>query len=136
MNIRVFTWSKETHHRYRKADRALVVTILLIHKKLQFVLKDVLLAHIIPAVVGTVCLTKVFVSNLPFSATPDDVRTLFAGVKLDNVEIALRQNGRSKGFGFIDVACYDDMEYLLSTACQIITEERCIVLAKCLANER
>jgi RNA recognition motif-containing protein len=50
-------------------------------------------------------MSKIYVGNLPFSATEDGVRTLFAqhgtvdGVSL----IADRETGRPRGFGFVEM---------------------------------
>ena len=50
-------------------------------------------------------MTSLYVGNLPFSATEDDVEALFsqhgsvAGVKL----ISDRETGRPRGFGFVEM---------------------------------
>ena len=50
-------------------------------------------------------MTKIYVGNLPFTATEDEVRTLFAGhgtvesVALPNA----RETGRPRGFGFVQM---------------------------------
>jgi RNA recognition motif-containing protein len=49
---------------------------------------------------------KLYVGNLPYSATEDQVRALF-GQAGEIVEIALimdRETGRPKGFGFVEMA--------------------------------
>ena len=49
---------------------------------------------------------NIYVGNLPFSANDADLRTLFAGygdVKSASV-ITDRETGRSRGFGFVDLA--------------------------------
>ena len=54
-------------------------------------------------------MTKIYVGNLPFSATEDDVRALFA--QHGNVEsVALpndRETGRPRGFGFVEMSRAD-----------------------------
>lgn len=49
---------------------------------------------------------KIYVGNLPFSATEDEVRALFA--EFGDVEsVALitdRETGRPRGFGFVEMA--------------------------------
>jgi len=53
--------------------------------------------------------TKLYVGNLPFSATEDTVRALFA--TYGNVEkVALindRETGRPRGFGFVEMSSAD-----------------------------
>jgi RNA recognition motif-containing protein len=48
---------------------------------------------------------RIYVGNLPFSATEDDVRALFAehGTVLDVNLIADRDTGRPRGFGFVEM---------------------------------
>ncbi|QQR54529.1 RNA-binding protein [Candidatus Peregrinibacteria bacterium] len=57
-------------------------------------------------------LKKLFVGNLPYSATGDDLRALFAEV--GTVESAMvitdRMSGRSKGFGFVEMATLEEAE--------------------------
>ena len=54
-------------------------------------------------------MTKIYVGNLPFSATEDDVRALFS--QHGNVEsVALpndRETGRPRGFGFVEMSRAD-----------------------------
>lgn len=49
---------------------------------------------------------KLFIGNLPFSATEDDIKTLFSEVgTVEEVRLINdRETGRSKGFGFITFA--------------------------------
>jgi RNA recognition motif-containing protein len=54
-------------------------------------------------------LTKLFVGNLPFSATEDSVRALFAphGTIESLALINDRETGRPRGFGFIEMSNAD-----------------------------
>jgi RNA recognition motif-containing protein len=49
---------------------------------------------------------KIYVGNLPFSATEDQVRTLFAehGEVESVALITDRETGRPRGFGFVEMA--------------------------------
>lgn len=49
---------------------------------------------------------NIFVGNLPFSATEDDLRQLFDPYgRLERVSIVTdRETGRSRGFGFVEMA--------------------------------
>src|SRR5437870_2111351 len=55
---------------------------------------------------------KLYVGNLPYTATEDDLRTLFAeaGEVADVAVIKDAQTGRSKGFGFVEMARDSDAE--------------------------
>lgn len=49
---------------------------------------------------------KIYVGNLPFTATEDEVRTLFADHgTLESVNLITdRETGRPRGFGFVEMA--------------------------------
>jgi RNA recognition motif-containing protein len=51
-------------------------------------------------------MSKIYVGNLPFSATEDSVRTLFAqyGTVESVTLINDRETGRPRGFGFVEMA--------------------------------
>ena len=53
---------------------------------------------------------KLYVGNLPYNTTEDDLRTLFSQYgNVDSVAVITdRDTGRSKGFGFVEFA--DDNE--------------------------
>ena len=54
-------------------------------------------------------MTKLYVGNLPFSATEDTVRTLFAAHgNVDSVSLINdRETGRPRGFGFVEMSSAD-----------------------------
>lgn len=54
-------------------------------------------------------MTKLFVGNLPFTATESSVRTLFAahGTVETVALITDRDTGRPRGFGFVEVSSAD-----------------------------
>ena len=42
-----------------------------------------------------------YVSNLPFSFEDKDLQDIFKGFEVSSAYVAVRRNGRSKGFGFV-----------------------------------
>jgi RNA recognition motif-containing protein len=56
--------------------------------------------------------TKLYVGNLPYTTTEDDLRVLFtkAGEVASAVLIKDRDTGRSRGFGFVEMASQADAE--------------------------
>lgn len=54
---------------------------------------------------------KLYVGNLPYTVTTDDLKQLFAGAGnvTDAVVIIDRQTNRSKGFGFITMSSQEEM---------------------------
>lgn len=53
---------------------------------------------------------KLFVGNLDYTVTGDDLRALFAGAGtvVDAVVITDRMSGRSRGFGFVEMSSDDE----------------------------
>jgi len=52
--------------------------------------------------------TMIYVSNLPFSVDDKRLSEVFTGYKVKNAYVAVRRNGRSKGFGFVDFGSAED----------------------------
>lgn len=54
-------------------------------------------------------MTKIYVGNLPFSASEDEVRKLFAqhGTVQSVTLTADRDTGRPRGFGFVEMSAAD-----------------------------
>jgi RNA recognition motif-containing protein len=59
--------------------------------------------------------TKLYVGNLPYTTSEDDLRTLFsqAGTVASAVVITDRDTGASKGFGFVAMASQADARQAL-----------------------
>jgi cold-inducible RNA-binding protein len=59
---------------------------------------------------------RLYVGNLPYSATEDELRALFgqAGQVTSVVIIMDRETGRSKGFAFVEMATTADAQKALS----------------------
>ncbi len=56
--------------------------------------------------------TRLFVGNLSYQTTEDDLRQLFAGVgSVSSVTLVTeRDSGRSKGFGFVEMETPEDAQ--------------------------
>ena len=54
--------------------------------------------------------TKLFVGNLDFTVTGDELRDTFssAGTVVDAVVISDKMTGRSRGFGFVEMSSEDE----------------------------
>jgi RNA recognition motif-containing protein len=59
---------------------------------------------------------KLYVGNLPFTATEDQIRDLFAGYGTpESVRLITdRETGRAKGFGFVEFANDDEARNAMS----------------------
>jgi len=57
--------------------------------------------------------TRLYVGNLPFNASEDDIRELFAqkGRSVEEVKLVTdRETGRPRGFGFVEMGSSEDAE--------------------------
>lgn len=54
--------------------------------------------------------TKLFVGSLPFATTSDELRALFGavGAVTDATVVVDKMSGRSRGFGFVEMATEED----------------------------
>jgi RNA recognition motif-containing protein len=55
---------------------------------------------------------KIYVGNLPFSATSESLNDMFSAFgKVDSAKIVMdRDTGRSKGFGFVEMSSNDEAQ--------------------------
>ena len=59
---------------------------------------------------------NIFVGNMPFNATADDLRDLFAAYgEVENASVITdRETGRSRGFGFVEMSNSSEAEAAIS----------------------
>jgi RNA recognition motif-containing protein len=57
--------------------------------------------------------TLVYVSNLSFDVDDNVLAKLFDGLTIKSAHVAVRRNGRSKGFGFVEFASHADQQKAL-----------------------
>jgi len=70
--------------------------------------------------------TKLYVGNLPFNASEEDLMKLFSEVgQVLSVKIVVDQySGRSRGFGFVEMSSQADAEKAISTLNEKLFMER------------
>lgn len=120
-------WTKETHFRFSKSSRAIVEILLLVHKVTNFTVKDVLINHIIPDVIGILHIPTFYISNLSFETTEEMLRQALK-VPLSYCCISVRRNGKSKGFGFFTCLRHDDYVDFLPKNNGILIDGRKVVI--------
>lgn len=59
---------------------------------------------------------KLYVGNLPYTATEDDLRSLFsqAGTVTSVTVVKDRDTGRSRGFGFVEMSTQEEAQKAIS----------------------
>ncbi|KAI9229828.1 MAG: hypothetical protein DHS80DRAFT_22021 [Piptocephalis tieghemiana] len=82
--------------------------------------------------------TTVFVANLPFSTSDEELTALFPDFKIKNAKIVRRRaTNRSKGFGFVEFENNAEQERLLAKVAEkpIVLEERELNIKVALSDE-
>lgn len=105
-------WSIKDHLRFTRFDRLIVRFLLWMYKQTPCTIKDVWLCHIIPYSIHKLVIPYIYVANLPFSMSADDLKNALP-VEIDDVLIYLRQGGKSKGCGIVHTVRHDDYCRLL-----------------------
>lgn len=73
---------------------------------------------------STISKTVIYIGNLPFSASEEDLKTIFAGYNVTNANIVRRPNGTSKGYGFVYVASEADQTRALAELVNVECDDR------------
>ena len=60
--------------------------------------------------------TMLYVSNLPFSVDDEQLREVFSDYDVTSAYVAVRRNGRSKGFGFVSFGSSGEQQKALEKA--------------------
>ena len=65
--------------------------------------------------------TKLFVGNLDYTVTSEDLREAFsqAGTVTDAVVISDKMSGRSRGFGFVEMGTEEEAKAAYDIACKV-----------------
>ncbi len=73
---------------------------------------------------------KLYVGNLPYRVTSDELRSLFAefGEIVDAIVIIDRGSGRSKGFGFVEFAKEEEAQKAIDAMSGKEIDERKLVV--------
>ena len=68
--------------------------------------------------------TVIYIGNLPYSASEEDLKLIFAGFNVVNANIVRRPNGTSKGYGFVYVASEEDQNRALLELVNVECDDR------------
>lgn len=68
---------------------------------------------------GPVSETVVYVGNLPFAVTDEDLKKYFADCQIENAHVVHYKNGKSKGFGFVTFASFEQQQLALKQNIQV-----------------
>lgn len=73
---------------------------------------------------STLSKTVIYIGNLPYSASEEDLKNIFTGYNITNAHIVRRPNGSSKGYGFVYVATEADQARALSELANVECDDR------------
>ena len=68
--------------------------------------------------------TVIYIGNLPYSATEDDLKNIFAGYNISSARVVRRPTGVSKGYGFVTVASEADQTRALAELLNVECDDR------------
>ncbi|KAJ3039624.1 hypothetical protein HDV00_012082 [Rhizophlyctis rosea] len=79
--------------------------------------------------------TTLFVANLPFKVTNEDLSSIFKEYKVTSAHVVKLRNGRSKGFGFVEVENEDQQQKVLNELKNVVVDGRELVIKVALASQ-
>jgi len=84
---------------------------------------------------GETSQTTLFVANLPFKVTNEDLASIFKDYKVTSAHVVKLRNGRSKGFGFVEVESEEQQQKVLSELKNVVVDGRELVIKVALASQ-
>ncbi|ORZ04357.1 hypothetical protein BCR42DRAFT_385148 [Absidia repens] len=78
--------------------------------------------------------TTLFVANIPYSSTDETLKEVFKNFKVASAHVARMRNGRSKGYGFVDMESQAEQLKALETVKDVELEGRTIYLKVALSE--
>jgi len=79
--------------------------------------------------------TGLFVANLPFKVTDEDLKAIFKDYKVTKARVVRLRSGRSKGFGFVEVDTKAEQDKIMTELKNVVVEGRELVIKVALANQ-
>jgi len=80
--------------------------------------------------------THVFVANLPFSIDDDGLKEIFKDYNVTSAHVVHRRTGRSKGFGFVELANEEEQRKALEGLKNVESEGRVLVIKVALSDQQ
>ncbi|KAJ3019080.1 hypothetical protein HKX48_002386 [Thoreauomyces humboldtii] len=72
--------------------------------------------------------TTLFVANLPFKVTDEDLKSIFKDYQVTSAHVVVLRSGRSKGFGFVEVASEEEQQKVLNELKNVEVDGRELVI--------
>ncbi|KAI9091738.1 hypothetical protein DFS34DRAFT_584321 [Phlyctochytrium arcticum] len=82
---------------------------------------------------GETSKTTLFVANLPFKVTDEDLSSIFKDFNVTSAHVVKLRSGRSKGFGFVEVADEEEQQKVLNELKNIVVDDRELVIKVAMA---
>jgi cold-inducible RNA-binding protein len=72
---------------------------------------------------------RLYVGNLPYSCSEEDLKNLFSEYNTSNVKLIIdRETGRSKGFGFVEIDSKDEAQEAMQALNNKVVEGKTLVV--------
>lgn len=78
--------------------------------------------------------TMVFVANIPYATTDEDLQDLFKDYKVNSAQVARARSGRSKGYAFVDLISQDEQQRALEEMKHVELDGRIIYLKPAMSS--
>jgi RNA recognition motif-containing protein len=79
--------------------------------------------------------TDIFVANLPFTATDENLKETFKEYDVKSAHVVHRRDGSSKGFGFVELASEEEQTKVIEAAKTFKSEGRELVIRIAMSNQ-
>lgn len=78
--------------------------------------------------------TMVFVANIPYATSDEELQELFKDYKVASAQVARARSGRSKGYAFVDLASQDEQQRALEEIKDVELDGRIIYLKPAMSS--
>lgn len=78
--------------------------------------------------------TMVFVANIPYATTDEDLQDLFKDYKVNSAQVARARSGRSKGYAFVDLISQNEQQRALEEMKHVELDGRIIYLKPAMSS--
>ncbi|KAK6097877.1 hypothetical protein MT418_001965 [Batrachochytrium dendrobatidis] len=72
--------------------------------------------------------TTIFIGNLPFKVSSDDILVIFKDYKVKSAHVVMTKFGRSKGYGFMEMESASEQERVLADVSDVKVEDRTLIV--------
>lgn len=88
-----------------------------------------------PRPTGPPSTTVIYVGNLPFEATDEDLGNMFSDYKFESARVIKRRDGKSKGFGFVTMSSEEEQKRAIAELSGSECDDRPLIFRAAISEE-